>query len=119
MIFTLILFYPEGNHPVRTVWKYVGKRLDNGLSFVGSGDLYSALFLAWFSRTNGSLPKTLELVGGTMEKVLMRTANKCLRQKDKEGSSAAKTELEVVKSLGDIQNPLPNVNREAVLLQIQ
>uniref|UniRef100_A0A1B6ED04 Pyridoxal kinase n=1 Tax=Clastoptera arizonana TaxID=38151 RepID=A0A1B6ED04_9HEMI len=42
-------------------------------TFIGTGDLFSALFLAWMSKTNNNLPTALEMTTATVQAVLERT----------------------------------------------
>ena len=42
--------------------------------FTGTGDLFSALFLAWWEETEGNLCDTLKATISSMQAVLRRTA---------------------------------------------
>ena len=79
-------------------------RLD--ASFVGTGDLFAALSIAWFEKSGGDLKITLEKVISTMQAILHRTLT-CAHKLAPEGvkPSARELELKLVQSQIDILNP--------------
>ena len=75
-------------------------------SFVGTGDLFAALSIAWFEKSGGDLKLTLEKVISTMQAILTRTlswAHKMLPEGVK--PSARDLELKLIQSKEDISNP--------------
>jgi pyridoxine kinase len=75
-------------------------------SFVGTGDLFAALSIAWFEKSGGDLKVTLEKVITTMQATLTRTltwAHRVTPQGVK--PSARDLELKLVQSQNDITNP--------------
>lgn len=76
-------------------------------NFVGTGDLFAALSIAWFDRTKGDIKATLEYVIGTMQAILKRTLEHARRGKADPGVklSAGDLELKLVQSQGDILHP--------------
>lgn len=74
-------------------------------TFTGTGDLFSALFLAWMAKTN-NLYTTLENTVATLQSVLKRTLE--MAQKEAEHGTKftrAQLELRLIQSKGDIENP--------------
>lgn len=74
-----------------------------GASFVGTGDLFAALLLAWLSNSGGDLKQALEMVISTMQAVLRRTFDFA----SKHGLSSSSLELKLVQSKRDIEEPKP------------
>lgn len=85
------------------------------LAFVGSGDLFTALFTAWLTRSGGSnwpndmdISSALEKTVGTMQAVLNRTLEhykKCTESKPPEMQTSFMKELKLIQSRDDILNP--------------
>ena len=85
------------------------------LSFVGSGDLFTAVFTAWLTRSGGDswpddmdLPLALEKTVATMQSVLNRTLNhynKCVASNSGRIPKAALKELKLIQSRDDILDP--------------
>ncbi|CAG7830950.1 unnamed protein product [Allacma fusca] len=96
----------------RQVWKVITPKISG--KFTGSGDLFSALFLGWYSKMNQDLPKALTATLTSMGKVLQRTYE---YSKIVPSTSKAPTELQLVQSLDDIRSPC--VNLEAVTVPIR
>lgn len=75
-------------------------------NFTGSGDLFTALFLAWMTKTGNNLRLSLENTIGTEQAVLKRTL---ARAKSVAGPgnkpSCEQLELRIVESKSDIENP--------------
>ncbi|XP_025414125.1 pyridoxal kinase isoform X1 [Sipha flava] len=69
-------------------------------SFIGTGDLFTALILIWMNLTNNDLKKTMENTVATIQAVLQRTI-KNINSKD----SIKSNELKLIQSLDDIRNP--------------
>ena len=85
------------------------------LSFVGSGDLFTAVFTAWLTRSGGDswpdsmdLPLALEKTVATMQSVLNRTLNhynKCVASSSGKMPKPALKELKLIQSRDDILDP--------------
>lgn len=90
----------------RRMWKSTTPRIN--FKFTGTGDLFSALFLGWYSKLNRDLPKVLTTVLGTMSKVLSRTQQYALAHPRE---SVAPPELLLIQSIDDIRAPA--VDKEA------
>uniref|UniRef100_A0A914KR17 Pyridoxal kinase n=1 Tax=Meloidogyne incognita TaxID=6306 RepID=A0A914KR17_MELIC len=75
--------------------------------FTGTGDLFSALFLAWWEETEGNLCDTLKATISSMQAVLRRTAE---YSKLKEAKTISKRELRLLDSRMDLLQP-PNINQ--------
>lgn len=70
--------------------------------FTGTGDLFAALFLAWFHRSD--LPTALEKATSTVQAVLKRTNEYVESLGGGEGSKHDR-ELKIIQSKADIENP--------------
>ena len=77
------------------------------VNFVGTGDLFAALSIAWFVKTDGDLKSSLEKVISTMQAILKRTHAEALKRVGDSGRklSAADLELKIIQSRNDILNP--------------
>uniref|UniRef100_T1JPG7 Pyridoxal kinase n=1 Tax=Strigamia maritima TaxID=126957 RepID=T1JPG7_STRMM len=75
-------------------------------SFTGTGDLFTACFLAWMFKTNGDIKIASEKTVSTVQDVLKRTF-KAAENKPLESDLAwvAATELKLIQSKNDIENP--------------
>lgn len=79
-------------------------------SFVGTGDLFTALSTAWLAKTEGDLKLSLEKTIDTMQAVLSRTldhAYKAAKKAGLEKPTPAMMELKLIQSREDIMNPVP------------
>jgi len=83
-------------------------------SFVGTGDLFTALTTGWLDRTEGDLKTSLERTTGTMQAVLKRTLQTAettatargeTPPREGHGPQAALMELKLVQSKHEIENP--------------
>lgn len=77
-------------------------------TFVGTGDLFTALCTAWLTKTAGDLRLTLERTIGTMQAVLTRTlahANASVKAEGLAVPSPALMELKLIQSKDVIENP--------------
>ncbi|XP_078486048.1 pyridoxal kinase-like [Ciona intestinalis] len=85
-------------------------------AFVGSGDLFAALLLAWTHRFPDNLKLALEKVISTMQRILVRTLN-CAKGEIEDGKKPnfKNLELRLVQSKRDIESPEMCV--EAVTLE--
>ncbi|XP_034251873.1 pyridoxal kinase [Thrips palmi] len=72
-------------------------------SYTGTGDLFSALLLAWMWRSHNNLKQSLEYTVATIQAVLQRTEASC--KGDTEKLSVFDRELKLIKSKSDIENP--------------
>ncbi|KAL7074500.1 hypothetical protein ACQ4LE_006896 [Meloidogyne hapla] len=73
--------------------------------FTGTGDLFSALFLAWWEETKGNICDTLKATIASMQAVLKRTAE---YSKGNETKTISERELRLVDSRMDLLQP-PNI----------
>lgn len=84
-------------------------------SFTGTGDLFSACFLAWHTKTNEDLKMTMEKSVATLQAVLKRTSQVAHERAGvNKVPNVAQRELQLIQSKEDIENP-KNTN-SAVLL---
>jgi len=86
-------------------------------SFVGTGDLFTALSTAWLSRTEGDLKLSLERTVNSMQAVLKRTlnfANLKAKELGLERPSPALMELRLIQSREDILNPSTAISAQTV-----
>lgn len=72
-------------------------------SYTGTGDLFSALLLAWMWQSKNNLKQSLEYTVATIQAVLQRT--EASWKGDGEKMSAFDRELKLIKSKSDIENP--------------
>jgi len=86
------------------VWKFSIPRLPH--LFTGTGDLFSALLLAWLHKSKGDLPQALANSIGTLQGVLRRTA-KYAEDQVKQGKiyGSKLLELRLIQSKNEIENP--------------
>lgn len=76
-------------------------------TFTGTGDLFSALFLAWMAKTDNNLCTTLENTVATLQSVLKRTLESAQNQaKPGANLTRAQLELRLIQSKSDIENPI-------------
>jgi len=114
-----------GDKKTREIWKIESLRKPG--VFTGTGDLFSALFLGWHSKLNGSIKKTLEVTLSTMDAVMQRTMKKRenyvtgkeFGEKVLSGTELSKScELELIQSLDIILDPWKSINTSAVPVPI-
>jgi len=77
-------------------------------SFVGTGDLFTALCTGWLTKSGGDLKVTLEKTIDTMQSVLQRTLDhawKAAKLLGEEKPLPSQMELKLIQSLEAIQNP--------------
>ncbi|ESN90152.1 hypothetical protein HELRODRAFT_116539 [Helobdella robusta] len=75
-------------------------------NYRGSGDLFSALLLAWWQRTNFDLKTTLEIVASTMYVVLKNTLDHYFKYDAfLRRPHSSEIELKIVQSKKDIEEP--------------
>lgn len=75
-------------------------------SFTGTGDLFSACFLAWYTKTNGDLKLTMEKTVATLQAVLTRTQHVAKeRAGENNHPTPAQRELQLIQSKALIENP--------------
>ncbi|RWS24995.1 pyridoxal kinase-like protein, partial [Leptotrombidium deliense] len=82
------------------------------VSFVGTGDLFAALLLAWLTKTDYDLRTSLENTVSTMQDVLKRTYNYALNTK--EGLTRENLELKLIQSISNIKQPQTEVASELI-----
>lgn len=72
-------------------------------SFIGTGDLFTALLLIWMNTSNNDLKQSMEKTVATVQAVLKRT----LKYKDENGTAKPiyNKELKLIQSLDDIKTP--------------
>merc|ERR1712098_914571 len=87
-------------------------------SFVGTGDLFTALVTAWLTKTEGDLKLSMERTIDTMQAVLGRTLNQANAEAKVQGllkPSPAMMELKLIQSKKEIEAPPSSI--EASLLE--
>jgi len=84
-------------------------------SFTGTGDLFSALFLAWMHKTNNSLTDALDNTIATLQAVLQRTIKHALDESNGKPLTVSELELKLIQSKSDIENPQPLIHSEIVI----
>jgi len=78
-------------------------------SFIGTGDLFASLFLAWFTKTGHDLKASCEKTISTLQLILKRTYDfACLQTGGTKLS--ANIELRLIQSRQDIENPKSIIN---------
>ena len=82
-------------------------------TFVGTGDLTTALLLAWFYRTNNDLALSCSKVMSTVKAVLDRTIR--FAENSGEGFNVRTLELKLVQSKRDIEDPPDLIHANTVL----
>ncbi|CAK9295754.1 unnamed protein product [Gordionus sp. m RMFG-2023] len=78
--------------------------------FVGTGDLFCALFLAWYDTYKNDLKQVCDKVLSTMQLILKRTIDYAGKYSDSDQDSAKYLELKLIESKRDIENPLNIIN---------
>lgn len=82
-------------------------------SYTGTGDLFSALLLAWMWRTDNNLKQSLEFTVATIQAVLQRTEASWKGTGEK--MTTFDRELKLIKSKNDIENPKVVYHAESIL----
>ncbi|XP_017461616.1 PREDICTED: pyridoxal kinase-like, partial [Rhagoletis zephyria] len=84
-------------------------------TFIGTGDLFAALFLAWLTKTNFDLKRTLENVVASLQAVIKRTYAFAI---NRPGGikSWANIELKTIQGRADILQPNVEIAAEEVVL---
>ena len=73
-------------------------------NFIGTGDLFAALFLAWFTKTDGDVKKALENVIFTLQAIINRTYRFALTQPGTT-TNTSNIELKLIQGIDDIIAP--------------
>ena len=96
----------NGKIPQRQLYSIAITRKEG--TFIGTGDIFAALFLAWFTKTNFDAKETLERVIATIQAIIEKTFNFA---KGLPGgvSKPANIELRIVQSRNDILVPPVNI----------
>lgn len=74
------------------------------VNFIGTGDLFAALFLAWFTKTNFDVKKTLENVVSTLQIVIHRTHEFAAKQPES-FTNHRNFELKIIQCRNEINCP--------------
>ncbi|XP_073981187.1 pyridoxal kinase [Rhodnius prolixus] len=82
--------------------------------FTGTGDLFSALFLAWSYKTNCDIQVTLDNIVASMQAVLKRTLSSALEQSGRQKPNVEQLELKLIQSKEDIEHPKVVIHSEIV-----
>lgn len=82
-------------------------------SFIGTGDLFAALFLAWFTKSRFDLKRTLENVVATLQAIITRTYN-FARTRPGGLKAWANIELKTVQGREDILQPRVHISAQEV-----
>ncbi|UYV78968.1 PDXK [Cordylochernes scorpioides] len=84
-------------------------------TFTGSGDLFSALFLAWISQPDTSLKVALERAVNTVHAVLAETQNHIARVQEAQGSvEPYDMELRIIQSKAILEKPPSKLQAEEI-----
>lgn len=113
---TLLAFLSHKNVDKLERYKMEVPVLGNGMRFVGTGDLFTAMFYSHFYLTN-DLGKALENTSATLHSVLTRTLES-LPDEVKNGQRPVRSderELKLIQSKRDIENPNVEFRVEKVL----
>lgn len=81
--------------------------------FTGTGDLFAALFLAWFSMTDFDLKLTLENVICSLQAIIQRTYTHAIELPGGL-TSVANKELRIIESRNDLIKPNITIHCEAI-----
>lgn len=74
-------------------------------NFLGTGDLFAALFLAWMHKTNEDIETSLENTVATLQAVLKRTFSHALQLSGGSTPTIEQLELRLIQSKTDIESP--------------
>ena len=88
-------------------------RLD--ATFIGTGDLFAALFLAWYTKTDNNLKQTLENVIASLQAVMRRTQQYAEYQPNSL-NSWANFELKLIQSRHDLLEPTVKIEAEEIIV---
>lgn len=83
-------------------------------TFTGTGDVFAALFLAWFTKTNGNVRQTLEQTVATLQAILKQTLSCYANGETNATDSPANIELKLIQSLDDIRNPVVSIPAQII-----
>ena len=73
-------------------------------TFIGTGDLFAALFMAWFTRTNRDLKTSCEKTVSTLQAILHKTYDFATKQTS--GTSLPKNiELRLIQNRNELEEP--------------
>lgn len=88
------------------IYKIQIERVD--ISLVGSGDLFAALMLAWYTLTNHDLKTSFEKSIGSMQDVIKRTYQYAKQSND--SKDPKNYELQIIQSYDEIKSPKTLIN---------
>ncbi|XP_015920849.1 pyridoxal kinase [Parasteatoda tepidariorum] len=71
--------------------------------YTGTGDVFTALLLAWMARTDGDLKLSCQRTINSLHSILIRTSN--YASKESNLPTSARVELKLIQSKHDIENP--------------
>lgn len=83
-------------------------------TFTGTGDLFTALLLAWMWRTDNQLKTSLENTIATIQAILKRTLLMSEERNKTCATAISRVELPLVQSKADIENPKDIIEAEIV-----
>lgn len=81
--------------------------------FVGTGDLFSSIFLVWLTKTEFNIKRSMESTIATLQAVLKETI-KYAQGKQGGLSSPANTELRLVQSKRHLESPLVEIEASRI-----
>lgn len=93
---------PGPSGQIRQLFKLEIPRFE--ANFTGTGDLFAALFLAWFTKTKFDLKTTMENVTATLNSIICRTFNHA-NNKPRGLELPFNRELQIIKCRDDILEP--------------
>ncbi|XP_060803280.1 pyridoxal kinase [Amyelois transitella] len=79
-------------------------------TFTGTGDLFAALFLAWWHKTNNDVKSTLEKTIATMQSIVTDTFNTARQIQPTGTLPPALRELRLIQNKNVIVNPIVKIN---------
>ncbi|KAF6204980.1 hypothetical protein GE061_019147 [Apolygus lucorum] len=82
--------------------------------FVGSGDLFAALMMAWLYKTDDDIQHSLENTIHSLQAVLTRTLSHALVMSKGDRPTPEQMELQLIQSKSDIESPSPSVRSTIV-----
>uniref|UniRef100_A0A0V0G662 Pyridoxal kinase n=1 Tax=Triatoma dimidiata TaxID=72491 RepID=A0A0V0G662_TRIDM len=82
--------------------------------FTGTGDLFSALFLAWSYKTDNNIQVSLDNTVASMQAVLKRTLTAALEQSGGQQPNVEQLELKLLQSKENLEHPKSVIHSEIV-----
>lgn len=83
------------------------ERFEN--TFIGTGDLFAALLLAWHSKSGGDIKTACEKTISTLQDILKRTCSYLTVSSVEGEKDWASIELKLIQSKADIESPKTHI----------